>query len=75
MAGTVLRIGAERVAMTTPDIDAEASKVRLRNQLNNAAAIRQATAKALGVSQEETEASAEEGEELGQEDSAPNTNG
>lgn len=61
--------------MTTPDIDAESSKARLRNALNNAAEIRKATARALFAPQEETEAAAEEGEEFGQEDSTPNTNG
>ena len=61
--------------MTTPDIDAEASKARLRNQLNNAAALRQATGRALSATQEETQALAEEATEFDQEDFAPNTNG
>ena len=61
--------------MTTPDIDADAAKARLRNQLNNAAAIREAVAKALSAPQEETEALAEEAVEFDQTDSSPNTNG
>ncbi len=61
--------------MTTPEIDAESATKRLRNQLNNAAAIRQATERALRAPQEENEELAEEAAEFGQEDAPPNTNG
>ena len=75
MAETLPTTGRNGVTMTTPDIDAEAAKARMRNQLNNAAAIRKATAKALAAVTEETQALAEEAAEADQEDVAPNTNG